>query len=259
MNSLRRWPLCRSCIAEMSSRGSCWLVLCGVMLFAWLMPMLTPWEENPQILQPARAQASWVYLWLMMFSWLPFQAAIFGHRVCRDGLLDHLSAAGSKKFSLCLQITAAVVIWLLVLVLLGVLICGTVCLPKRHEEAVLWWQLLAQYGLLYSLCGIPLLWLAVALGTRVSEIIAFLMPVGLLFIGLFGAVWFVPLLEGSDNGLTRTFWMMLPHYHLADLTPRLVFKLGPLSTADFTTSVLILSSQGAALILFGLCLFRTRP
>jgi hypothetical protein len=103
-----------------------------------------------------------------------------------------------------------------------------------------------------------LLLLSVALGTRTSEVIAFLVPVGLLFIGLSGAAWLAPLLGGSSIDALRSLWVALPHYHLADLTPRLVFKMGALPTNVFLSSLGCLALQGTALGIFARWVFRTR-
>ncbi|TDU70892.1 hypothetical protein EI77_02010 [Prosthecobacter fusiformis] len=258
MTSLRTWPLFRLSLAALAGRGSCWLLLLGALLFVWIAPLLTPWEVNPQILQPAQAQAAWVYAWLALFTWLPFQASALGHRLRREGMLEHLQAAGVGKVGQCLQLTAAILVWMLALVVIAIAICFTFTMPKRPEEVQMWMATVWQYSALYSLCAAPLLLLAVSLGTRTAEVIAFMLPVGLLFIGLFGAAWLGPILGGAESGVLKSLWLALPHYHLADLTPRLVFKMGPLPAADFMGSILTLALQGAALSLFGLCLFRTR-
>lgn len=258
MSSLRRWPLFRLSLSALAGRGSCWLLVPGALAFAWVAPLLTPWEENPQILQPARAQAAWIYAWLMLFTWLPFQASALGHRMRKEGMLEHLHAAGTGKASQCLQLTAAILVWMAAIVIAAAAICLTVTMPRRPEEAKMWTETVLQYSLLYSLCAAPLLLLATALGTRTAEVIAFLLPVGLLFTGLFGAAWLAPVLGGSEADTLKSLWLALPHYHLADLTPRLVFKMGPLPAEAFTGSTLTLALQAAAISLFGLCLFRTR-
>ncbi len=258
MKDLQTWPLFRLSLAGLMGRGSCWLLLPGALLFVWIAPLLTPWEENPQILQPARAQAAWIYAWVALFTWLPFQASALGHRLRRDGMLEHLHAGGMGKVHQCLQLSSALWIWMLAIVATAALVCVTLTLPKRPEEAQQWVTLVLQYSLVFSLCAAPLLLLAVALGTRTAEVIAFLLPTGLLFCGLFGAAWLAPILGGAESSLLKSLWVALPHYHLADLTPRLVFKMGPLPTADFIGVTLTLALQGAAISLFGLCLFRTR-
>lgn len=252
------WPVFRICMAGVATRGSCWLLLLGAVVFPWIAPLLTPWQENPQILQPARAQASWVYAWLALFTWLPFQASVLGHRLRNEGMLEHFRAGGAGISSLCLQISSAILVWMAAVVLVACAVCLTICLPSQQEEAKLWALLVFQYAALFLVTGIPLIILAVALGTRTAEVIAFMVPVGLLFIGLSGAAWLAPLLGGSSVGGLRSLWLAMPHYHLADLTPRLVFKLGALPTDVFLSSMGCLAMQGAALCLFARWVFRTR-
>ncbi len=93
---------------------------------------------------------------------------------------------------------------------------------------------------------------------QIGEVIAFLVPAFLLFTGLVAASWMEPMLTGSSSAVHRLAWLALPHYHLADLTPRLVFKMGPLTQGDFLGSVTCLALQGVAITLTGLCMFRTR-
>lgn len=255
---MHRWPLFRLSLADLMGRGSCWLLLGGAVVFAWLAPLLTPWEENPQIFQPARAQAAWFYAWLALFTWLPFQAAALGHRLRSQGMLEHLRAAGKSAVSLWLQLSAAVLVWMFAVMAIAAAVCLGYCMPAKPGEAELWVQLVGQYAALYAICAVPLLLLGVALGTRTAEVIAFLVPVGLLFVGLFGAAWLAPLLGGADSDAVKSIWLALPHYHLADLTPRLVFKMGPLPTSNFIASTGSIALQGGALALLGLCVFRTR-
>lgn len=258
MSAEHRWPLFRVCKAGLHVRGSCWLLLAGVLVFAWAAPLLTPWQENPQILQPARAQASWLYAWLALFTWLPFQASALGRRLRAQGLLEFHRARGAAPVSLCFQISAAVLVWMVFVALLASLVCITVCLPGDPAEASLWLQLVLQYAALYIIVGTPLILLGVSLGTCAGEVIAFVIPVSLLFLGLLASSWLEPLLAGSSSFLHQGAWLALPHYHLADLTPRLVFKMGPLHQDAFWGSAFALGLQGAALSLVSLCLFRTR-
>lgn len=253
-----RWPLFRVCMAGLTVRGSCWLLLAGALVFAWAGPLLTPWQENPQILQPARAQASWLYAWLALFTWLPFQASALGRRLRTQGLLEFHRARGAGPVSLCLQTSAAILLWMFAVALLASAVCVTICLPKASEEAWPWLQLVLQYAALYTIVGTPLVLLGVSLGTCAGEVIAFVVPVALLFLGLLAASWLEPVLAGSSSFLHQGAWLALPHYHLADLTPRLVFKMGPLPQAAFLNSAFALALQGTALSLLALCTFRTR-
>ncbi|RYD38263.1 MAG: hypothetical protein EOP86_01375 [Verrucomicrobiaceae bacterium] len=258
MKSERLWPLLRISLAGMNSRGSCWLLLGGAIIFAWLAPLVTPWEENPVILQPARAQAAWMYAWIALLTWLPFQAAALAKRFRSEGMLEHLRAGGYPAGSLFLQLAGAVMVWMLAIGLLAVIVTVGFCRPGQPDEAALWAGLTLQYFALYSLSAAPLLLLGIALGTRVSEVVAFMVPVCVLFAGLFGGSVLAPVLADSQSPVLKAVWVALPHYHLADLTPRLVFKMGPLPAGDFLQTACCLGLQGLALALLGLCVFRTR-
>ena len=245
-------------LAGLCKRGSCWPLLAGLLGFIWVMPLLTPWDEQPQILQPARAQAAWVYVWLALFTWLPFQAAALGRRLRVQGLLEFMKARGRNVWGLYLQMGMSVFVWLCGLVALAGVSCWLFCSPKDPLEARAWVALLAQYAALLMVAGGPLCLLGVALGIRAGEVVAYLLPVCLLFCGLIAASWLAPLLAGSELTLFRGAWLLLPHYHLADLSARLVFKMGALSPAVFRDSLVYLSLQGASLTILGRCLLRIR-
>jgi hypothetical protein len=204
------WPLFRICLAGLAVRGSCWLLLAGIFAFAWAAPLLTPWQENPQILQPARAQAAWIYAWGILATWLPFQAAALGRRLRTDGLLDFQRARGASAFALWVQVSASILIWMVIVTLFACFICLTVCLPNHPDEARLWIALVLQYAALYGLVAAPLVLLGVALGTCAGEVIAFLVPAFLLFTGLVAASWLEPVLTGSSSLVHRLGWLALP-------------------------------------------------
>lgn len=257
MTSDRTWPLFRLSTASILVRKSCWLLVLLGIAFVWLSPLLTPWEEKPVILQPARAQAAWMFAWLALFTWLPFQAASLGNRLRKEGMLEHLQAGGQNRFKLGLQLNATIFVWLLVVTMMAVTICLAFCMPKATTDATDWTWLVFQYAALFILAAVPLIALGVALGTLTHEVIAFMVPVGLLFLGLFGSAWLSPFLA-QGNPFSKLLWILMPHYHLADLTPRLVFKMGPLPTGDFFRTVGVLALEGAAITLLGICTFRTR-
>lgn len=258
MTSDRTWPLFRLSTTGILVRKSCWLVLLVGILFAWLAPLVTPWEEKPVILQPARAQAAWIFAWIALFTWLPFQAASLGNRVRKQGLLEHMQAAGQNRINLCLQLNATILVWLAAVTLLAMIVCLAFCMPRTPADASNWSWLVLQYASLYLLAAVPLIMLGVALGTRTHEIIAFMVPISLLFFGLFGGIWLAPFLSQGDSAIGKLLWVLMPHYHLADLTQRLVFKEGPLPSAEFIRIAGVLALQGAALTLLGVCTFRTR-
>ncbi|WP_170157528.1 ABC transporter permease [Roseimicrobium gellanilyticum] len=173
-------------------------------------------------------------------------------------MLEHLQAAGQHRYNLCLQLNASIFVWVAAVAILAMIVCLGFCMPKSEADARDWSVLVLQYSTLYLLAAIPLVVLAVTLGTRTHEIIAFMVPVALLFLGLFGGIWLGPFLAQDDSLIGTLLWVVMPHYHLADLTPRLVFKMGPLPTADFFRTAGVLALEGAVFTLLGLCAFRTR-
>jgi hypothetical protein len=233
------------------------MLIFGV-LFCWLGPLLTAWEEYPVILQPARAQAGWLYAWLMLFTWIPFQSSALGRRVHAAGLLEFFHARGVSATSLWLQLGAAVLVWVGLVALLATLVCVGPCLPSQADEAWAWTQLVLQFAALYSLVAAPIVLLSVAVATRAGEVIGYVGSVVWLAMGLLAAPLIEPLLTAGESSWRRALWLLFPHAHLADLTPRLVFKMGPLPVADFLASMGCLGLQGAAVIWIGKCLFRIR-
>ena len=258
MKPMRTAPLLRSSLAGIARRGSCWLLLAGGLVFPWLAPLVTPWNEQPVILQPARAQAAWVYAWLALFSWIPFQAAVLGKRLRADGQLEFFQSLGTRAVALWWQAGAAVAVWAVLLALVAALVCVGPCLPRAAADVWPWIALVLQYVTLFAAAAIPLVMLTLAAGTRFGEVAGFTGAAGWLFLGLIAAPLSEPVFAGSDSPWMRGVWLAYPHTHLADLTPRLVFKMGPLAPASFGGSLLVLLLQGSAMLLLGKCLFRTR-
>ena len=251
-------PLFFSSAAVFSRRGSCWLILVFGVISSWLSPLLTSWEEYPVIFQPARAQAVWLYAWLMLFTWVPFQSAVYGRRVCITGLFEFFYAHGIRVNSLWLQLGASVMIWVGLIILLATLVCLGPCMPNQADDAIAWTQLVLQYAVLYGIVAVPVVLLSLALATRLGEVIGYLASVVWLSMGLFAAPFIEPILTEGNSPWGHGLWLLFPHAHLADLTPRLVFKMGPLPSADFLSSIACLGLQGVGIILLGKCLFRVR-
>jgi len=259
MNGLSRGILFRYAWRGLWQRRACLLYVLFLPVFAWVLPWLTPWEENPPVLQPARAQAVCLYLWGGLLAFFPFQAAVLGRRLHTEGLLEHWRAGGRSPVRLALELAAAVWVWVVVAVGVGMLICGLFCAPAHAVEAALWRVLVVQQGVLFLVVSGPLVLLAGSIGAAVSDLAGTVVAAGLLALGLFGLDWLQPLLApGPGGGPVSWIWAALPHYQLADLTPRLIFKLGPLPGSVFMGVAAALGMQGGALILVSLCLFRAK-
>jgi len=74
--------------------------------------------------------------------------------------------------------------------------------------------------------------LSIALGSRLGTTVGYVVPLALVLYGLYGVNHMGSLLSGKDAGLEWLF-VFSPHYHLADLTERMVFKQGCLVTSEF--------------------------
>ncbi len=259
MNGLSRGILFRYAWRGLWQRRACLLYVLFLPVVAWLLPRLTPWEENPPVLAPARVQAVCFYLWGGLLAFFPFQAAVLGRRLHTEGLLEHWRAGGRKPWRLALELAAAVWLWVVAATSAGMLICALFCAPAQPVEAGLWRLLVIQQGGLLLLVSGPLILLAGAVGAAVSELAGTLVAASLVALGLFGIDWLQPLLApGARGGPLSWLWVALPHYDLADLTSRFLFKLGPLPGAVFAGSAVALGLQGLALVLVSLCLFRAK-
>lgn len=258
MNSLNRCPLMRLALSSLLARGSCWLLLAAGLLFSWFSPWLTPWDENPRLLQPARVQACWIYLWAVAATWLPYQSARIGSQFSKSGILEHLSVSGMRAPRMLFEMASAVLIWTTSALILLTLLMAYSCSPSRMAEAELWLTSLIQQVLLYALVTAPLSVIPASLATRFSHITASLMTTAVFLMGFTAHIWLYPI-TGQDNwGFLSSLWLAIPHYHLADLTDRLVFKMGPLEASVFVKVMVTLFLQGMTLIAASLWLFRKR-
>jgi hypothetical protein len=85
-------------------------------------------------------------------------------------------------------------------------------------------------------------------------------PTGLCLYGLYGVGYLGMTIKMRDNTpALEWLYALSPQYHLADLTPRLIFKMGHLPSAEFITFILYFT---AVTFVIGSCatlVFRTDP
>lgn len=225
-------------------------------LLPFLLPLLTPWELNRGLIQPARAQAAWSLLWFTMMSWLLFQCAGFGRQVVATGLGAYLKGSGLNSLKQILQIWFGCQVFWLGMSLIPVLVCVFTASPADPLEARLWLYTNIQFFITVWIISAPLSFLAIALGSRLSATVAYLIPAVLALYGLYG-LWYVQLVRANvENELLNALWVFSPHYHLGDFTNRLVFKEGSLKASDFMTVVCYLGLHAMALGIIGCLLYR---
>ncbi|MCB1085574.1 MAG: hypothetical protein KDM63_00890 [Verrucomicrobiae bacterium] len=223
-----------------------------------LLPMITPWEEKPQLLQPARAQTAWSMLWLLALGWLFYQGASFGDKWSSRGVLEYVKTLGTGRLAQLGQIWLSCMTPFLGFVAGVVTISLVFAMPSEPAEAKMWVATNLQYALLFLLVVSPLVLLSIALGTRINATAAYVITGILAIYGLFGIGYLDFFLSRTDDPFFDFIYLISPHYHLADLTNRLVFKLGALEASAFVNSALYLGGLGLLLSGASFVLYREK-
>ncbi len=245
-------------LSTILERKSYLLALFTVLLIPLVFPYLTPWEENPSIIQPARAQAAWVSLWFVTIGWLFYQTTDMGHRYSANGVFQYARFLGASKFSCMVQCWLCGLVFMVALLLVTMGISILLCSPGNREEARMWLMMNLQYGALFLLVCSPLLLLSIALGSRVAAAAAFCFVVGLSFYGLLVLPYGEFYLKETQSDILRLGWHLSPHYHVADLTSRLVFKMGPLEPYSMMLMSLYFAVVGVTVSSISYILFKER-
>ena len=203
-----------------------------------VLPYLTPYESNPSLLEPARAQAAWGCLWVVTIAWLFFQAARFGDDTARSGLGAYFLSSGVSGLSQMIQIWLACLSFLLPLVLIALVICFIGAMPSDSAQAQMWVATNLQYAALFLLVVTPLMMVAVSVGSRFGSTVGYLIPLCMSIYGMYGVGYLAMMTDAQSNLLLDWLYVVSPHYHLADLTPRLVFKHGSMLGSEFLQLVI---------------------
>ena len=201
----------------------------GVLPF--LLPILVPSEFALGLIEPARAQAAWVLLWLVSTLWLFGQAARQGDQNVKSGLGTYFHSMGQGSVRQLCEVWLAHAVVLIPLVFAAVLVCCLGAAPQGNVGSCVLTNL--QYAFLFLLVVLPLMMLATALGSRFGTLIGYLFTVAIAFYGLYGVGYLEVATKVESNGLIRLLYAISPQYHLADLTEQLVFQMGHLKSSLF--------------------------
>ncbi|MBT8036178.1 MAG: hypothetical protein KJO21_01420 [Verrucomicrobiae bacterium] len=215
-----------------------WIIafLC-VLLLPIILPYLVPYKTNPAMLAPARAQAAWICLWVLAIAWVFFQAARFGDDTARSGMGAYFLSAGVSRVHQMMQIWLACLTFLLPLVVITVAVCLIGAMPSDSAQAKMWVATNLQYAALFLLVIMPLVMVAASIGSRFGGTIGYLIPLSLSVYGMYGVGYLAMMTEVQNNAILDWIYVVSPHYHLADLTPRLVFKHGSMLGSEFSQLV----------------------
>jgi len=222
----------------------------------FVLPIMTPWETKPSLLEPARSQAAWGLLWVAALGWLLFQGATIGDRWASNGILEYFKTLGVSRFRQIAEIWASVFTIFIGFALITFVISTFTAMPGDPVEARHWMHTNLQYLGLFLIVTAPLLVFAIALGTRINGAAAYAVSVGFALYGLFGIGYLEVFLADNTNLLLNLVYILSPHYHLADLTSRLVFKLGAIPAAEVAQIAAYLGGIGIFLIGLSFPLYR---
>lgn len=237
-----------------------WIIamLC-VLALPLVLPYLTSYERNPSLVEPARAQAAWICLWVVSLAWVLFQAARFGDDSARSGLGAYFLSAGVSRLSQMVQIWLACLTFLLPLVAVTVAVCLVGAMPGGDGQAKMWVATNLQYAALFILVVAPLALVAISVGSRFGATVGYLLPLSLSLYGIYGVGYLAMMTSVHGNALIEWLYVVSPHYHLADLTPRLVFKHGSMVTSEFLHLVAYFIGIKLVLSMFSTVCFQAKP
>lgn len=232
----------------------------GLPILAYCLPQLVPATLKPSLIEPARAQAGWILLWTVCTGWLFLSAASNGEEWRRSGFLVYAFSREAARFRRLRLIAGSAIGFSApaILFVFGTFLTSVVgALPGDPKEAELWIILNLQSGVLYLAIVIPLATLAFSLATRFSSTVSWILVSCHFGFGFFFQGGLAPYLASSS--LPGQLMNLLgPHFHLADLTERLVFKMGPLPFSGLAQFLGYFSGWGLVTMAIAILIFRTR-
>jgi len=229
-----------------------------VLALPFLLTRLSSGTENPALFKPALAQAAWAMTWLSTMFWGFFAAAKCGESLSRTGLGEYFQTTGVSATRQLLETWAAILLFVAPLGLGAALVCIVGASPAIPAERAMWIATNFQYALLFVLVVAPLLALAIAIASRFGSLTGFLVSSGLSAYGLYGVGYMKMLVSLEGNSLLSWIWSASPHYHFADPTERLRYKMGAIDWSQFP--LLLAYFAGIALLYLAVSrlLFRTK-
>ncbi|MFM2198252.1 MAG: hypothetical protein RLZZ505_1684 [Verrucomicrobiota bacterium] len=220
-------------------RKKAWAIcLFAVLVLPFALPMISSATEKPVLLQPARIQAAWATLFVSTMLWGFFAAASLGESNTKSGTGEYFRTTGLSATRQLFEIWLALFSYIVPLALIATSICLFAAMPADPNEQGMWWTLNFQYLALFLLVFAPLLALATALASRFGGITGFGVTLFITIYGLYGVSYLDNMLKLEANSVLQALWLYSPQYRFADLTQRLYFKTGALSSEVFTNMLI---------------------
>lgn len=229
-------------------RRNTW-VICALMvtILPFVLPQISSSTENPSLVKPALAQAAWVMAWLSAAFWGYFAAAQTGEHLSKSGLGEYFHSQGVSATRQLFQVWLAVFTFVAPLGMIAALVSVLAASPANPSEKTLWIATNFQYALLFASVVAPLIALAIACASRFGSVSGFLVSCSLSFYGLYGVGYVKQLISVENSRVLTWLWSASPHYHFADPTERLRYKLGAIEWSQFP---LLLAYFGGIALLY---------
>lgn len=229
-------------------RRKSWVICAlAVGVLPFLLQQISSGTENPALLKPAIAQATWAMALLSAIFWGFFTAAKQGESNARSGLGEYFLTTGVSATRQLAEIWLSILTFLAPLPILASVVCIFAASPSSADEKGMWVATNLQYGILFLLVMTPLVALATAVASRFGSITGFLASGSLAIYGLYGVGYLKLLSNLESNALLKWVWAGSPHYHFADPTERLRYKLGAIAWDKFP---LLLAYFGGILLVY---------
>ena len=241
-------------------RKKAWVVAAfAVGVLPFLLPLLSTATENPSVLmQPTRALTAWTLLWIASMFWGFFVAARIGEHHNQSGLGEYFLTAGMSSTRQLAMLWLAVMTFIVPLALLAAAVCLIGAMPSAPDEQSMWWATNFQYVALFLLVIAPLIALALAVASRFGATAGYIATLGLAIYGLYGVGYLDMLFRLDGNSVLEWIWLASPHFHFANITNRLIFKLGAIETHAFFNIAVYLTGILLVLVAISRATFRTR-
>jgi hypothetical protein len=221
--------LFRLTLSTLFRRKSWVICVLATAVFPFLLQQISGGTENPALMKPALAQATWAMALLSAIFWGFHTASFQGESNAKSGLGEYFLTTGISSSRQLAEIWLAVFVFILPLPLISATICIVAASPALADEKSMWMALNFQYVLVFLLVMAPLVALAIAVASRFSSLTGFLVSAGVSLYGLYGVGYLKLMGNVESNSLMKWLWNASPHYNFADPTERLRYKLGAIA------------------------------
>jgi len=229
-------------------RRKSWVICAfAVGVLPFLLQQISSGTENPALLKPAIAQATWAMSLLCAIFWGFFTAAKQGDSNARSGVGEYFLTTGVSATRQLFEIWLSIFAFLAPLPFIAAAVCVFAASPSAADERGMWIATNFQYAMLYLVVMAPLVGLAIAVASRLGNLTGFLVSSALAIYGLYGVGYLKLLGNLENNAFLKWVWEFSPHYHFADPTERLRYKLGAIAWDQYP---LLLAYFGGILLVY---------